>query len=259
MRIVMARPFLLLVMLLLGVGAFVVTAPTAATEQRPEAADENAARIIARLQAVRPDLPILRVSQAQIEGFYAVELGGGGMLYATADGQHLFAGDLFRLDDDALTNLADEQRSAQRAELIAGVRPEEMVVFAPADGTRAVINVFTDIDCGYCRQLHEDVPRLNELGIEVRYLGYPRSGLGTPSYDKLVTAWCSDDQQDAMTRLKAGETLPKRTCDNPVAEHFTLGGHVGVAGTPSIIMADGRMIPGYVQPEEMAARVGLTR
>jgi thiol:disulfide interchange protein DsbC len=133
------------------------------------------------------------------------------------------------------------------------------VVF-PADGEmRAIINVFTDIDCGYCRQMHRDVAHLNALGIEVRYLGYPRAGIGSSSFDKLVTAWCADDQQDAMTRLKAGEHVEPRTCPNPVAEHYALGDRVGVTGTPSIILMDGRMIPGYLPPEDLAARIGLSR
>jgi thiol:disulfide interchange protein DsbC len=221
------------------------------------AVDDSARAIVARLQALRPELPVLRVSPAPLPGFYTVELGGGGMLYATADGRHLFAGDLFALGDDELVNLTERTREQSRSELLARVDPKDMIVFAPTGATRAVINVFTDIDCGYCRQLQRDMPRLNELGIEVRYLGYPRAGIVSDSHDKLVTAWCSEDQQDAMTRLKRGEQLPHRTCPNPVADHYALGDQVGVTGTPSIVTPDGRMIPGYLPPDSLAVRLGL--
>jgi thiol:disulfide interchange protein DsbC len=249
------QPILLLMLLL--------SLPAAADElgdaQVPHLADNAARTIVARLQAVRPELPIRSVVASQLTGFYAIELAGGGMLYATADGRHLFAGDLFEVGDDELVNLAERDRESRRTELLAGVDEEDMLVFAANGDRRAVINVFTDIDCGYCRQLHRDVPRLNELGIEVRYLGYPRAGIGSASYDKLVTAWCSTDQQSAMTRMKLGEELPNQTCENPVADQYALGDRVGVTGTPSIITADGRMIPGYLPPEDLVTRLGLLR
>ena len=47
---------------------------------------------------------------------------------------------------------------------------DDMIVFKPAGQTKAIINVFTDVDCGYCRKLHNEVPQLNAMGIEVRYL-----------------------------------------------------------------------------------------
>jgi thiol:disulfide interchange protein DsbC len=224
-----------------------------------DATDEATRTIIARLQALRPDLPIRGVTPAPVDGIYAVELAGGGVLYATADGRYLFAGDLFELGASELVNLTERGREVRRRDLIGSIDVEELLVFAPDGETRAVINVFTDIDCGYCRQLHRDMARLNALGIEVRYFGYPRAGLGSSSYDKLVTAWCAENPQEALTRLKLGEELPSRTCPNPIAAHYGLGDQVGVTGTPSIITSEGFMIPGYLPPEDLAARIGLGR
>ena len=51
---------------------------------------------------------------------------------------------------------------------------------------RAVISVFTDIDCGFCRKLHKEVLNLNALGVEVRYLAFPRAGLDSKSYQKAL-------------------------------------------------------------------------
>ena len=106
--------------------------------------------------------------------------------------------------------------------------------------------MFTDIDCGYCRKLHGEMDKYNAEGITVRYLMFPRAGIDSPSYKKAVTVWCNKDQQDAMTRAKAGENLPNASCDNPVKEEYELGQLIGVRGTPAIIMEDGAMLPGYV-------------
>ena len=67
--------------------------------------------------------------------------------------------------------------------------------FLPEGKPKASIYVFTDVDCGYCQMLHKNVGKMNELGIEVRYLGYPRAGLNTASFNKLASAWCAADKK----------------------------------------------------------------
>ncbi len=208
---------------------------------------------VAKLKLIRPDLPIERVSAAPIEGMTIIELSGGTMLYATADGRHLFAGDLYEIRGDELVNLAEERRDEMRKSLLDAVPTSEMTVF-PANGLRkASIMVFTDVDCGFCRKLHKEVPQLNALGIEVRYLAYPRQGVGSPVYDKMVSAWCSKDRNSAMTKLKNGESIPPAQCDNPIASQYELGQEIGVSGTPAIVFESGRLQPGYTPAAELAA------
>ena len=98
---------------------------------------------------------------------------------------------------------------------------------------------------------------MNKMGVEVRYLAYPRSGVGSPGYDKLVTAWCSADRQDAITRMKRGEELPPKTCENPVAREYELGHLAGLTGTPSIVLEDGRMLGGFVTADQLKEELGI--
>ena len=213
--------------------------------------------LVSRLKALRPEIPIERVSPSPLPGIFQLELTGGTIFYGTADGRYLFAGDLYELGEDDLINLAEQGRVGKRQALMATVDLKDMVIF-PADGTtRAVINVFTDVDCGYCQKLHREVPRLNELGIEVRYLAYPRAGIGSRSYEKIVSAWCSDDRNGAITRLKSGESIPDGSCVNPVAAQFELGHEVGVSGTPAIVLEDGRLLPGYMPADQLAETIGI--
>jgi thiol:disulfide interchange protein DsbC len=227
--------------------AFAAAAPTAQS-----ATDA----VVAKLKALRPDLPIEGASAAPIPGLIAIELSGGSVLYASSDGRYLIAGDLFEMGD-TLVNIAEQSRDEKRKQLIAGVSPSDMAIF-PAQGTRkAVITVFTDVDCTYCRKLHKEVPQMNKMGVEVRYLAYPRGGVGSPGYDKLVTAWCSANRQDAITRMKRGEELPPKTCDNPVAQEYELGHLAGLSGTPAIVLEDGRMLAGYVTADQLGEMLGI--
>jgi len=131
-----------------------------------------------------------------------------------------------------------------------------MIVFGP-DAPKRYITVFTDIDCSYCRKLHNEVAELNEAGIQVRYLAFPRAGIGSKSHKKYESVWCNDDQQTALTSAKSGASVPSANCTNPVAETYKLGQEVGVRGTPTIIFDDGTVAPGYVPAKDLIKRMGL--
>ena len=220
-------------------------------------ADDGGDTLVAKLKALRPEIPIERVSASPLPGIYQLELSGGTVFYGTEDGRYLFAGDLYELGESDLVNLAEQGRVEKRQHLMAAVKTSDMVIFPAGGEPKAVINVFTDVDCGYCRKLHQEVPRLNELGVEVRYLAYPRAGIGSRAYQKIVSAWCSKDRNGAITALKAGEEIPDSDCTNPVADQYALGHEVGVSGTPAIVLEDGRLLPGYMPADQLAQAIGL--
>lgn len=211
-----------------------------------------------KLQRSRPDLPIAQIVDAPIPGFFEVQLEGGMRLYMTSTAEHLFAGDLYEVAESGLVNVTESSRTNNRKDLLDELDESQMLVFAPAeDKIKATITVFTDIDCGFCRKLHAEVPELNRMGVSVRYLGYPRAGVGSPSYDKLVSAWCADNAHLAMTKAKLGQEIEPSNCENPIASHLVLGEQFGVTGTPAIIFEDGRLQAGYAPAPEMAKRLGL--
>lgn len=189
------------------------------------------------------------ITPTEISGLYEV-LVGPQIFYVSADGKYLLSGKLF--DIDSREDLTTPKVSQAKAQFIEHVGEEGMVIFSPEKYSHTV-TVFTDIDCGYCRKLHREINDYNELGIRVRYLMYPRAGVGSPSYDKAVSVWCADDRNDAMTRSKAGEDIEKRTCDNPVNDHLQLGKVLGVTGTPTIFLQGGEVLPGYVPAKRMSA------
>ena len=106
---------------------------------------------------------------------YQVQLEGGRQLYASADGQFVIQGYLYQFKDGQAVNLTEQAQSRSVAKQINAIPASEMVVFAPK-APKTHITVFTDTDCGYCQKLHSEVPQLNRLGVEVRYVAFPRQG-----------------------------------------------------------------------------------
>lgn len=217
-------------------------------------ADEQ--QIRERLEQLDPPLNIVSVVPAAA-GLFEVRLQDGSILHTSSDGRYLVVGDLYEVSDERVVNLTEAGRSGERAERLASVAEDAMIRFAPQGSVRDVIYVFTDVTCGFCQRLHLDVPELNEAGVEVRYLAYPRAGVGSDSYREHVSAWCADDRQRAITQLKAREQVRSRDCTNPVADQYALGQELGIRGTPAIFTSEGQLIPGYRPPADLLAEIGL--
>ena len=208
---------------------------------------------VVKLQEMFPDASAGDIRPAAIAGLYEMRMGTT-VLYVTADGRYMFQGDI--LDMETRINLTDQVRQVLEKEVISKLDDKETVMFSPVDTpVKHTVTVFTDIDCGYCRKLHREMAAYNKAGIAVRYLFYPRAGLGSPSAKKLETVWCSANRQEALTRAKSGQTLAQLSCDNPIAKHYELGRDLGLRGTPYIITEDGRKFPGYLSAKELARRL----
>jgi thiol:disulfide interchange protein DsbC len=138
--------------------------------------------------------------------------------------------------------------------MLNSVDPASMIVFKPATGpVKHKITIFTDIDCGYCRQFHREIDKVTALGIEVHYLFFPRTGPNTESWTKADQVWCAPNHNAALTRAKLGGEIPKVTaCETPVEAHYELGRDVGVRGTPAIFSDTGELIGGYLPPATLA-------
>jgi thiol:disulfide interchange protein DsbC len=193
------------------------------------------------------------ITESPIAGVYQVAVGSN-VAYVTDDGRFLMQGELYDLASSQ--NLTEQTRAAVRVDMLAAVAPENMIVFAPEGETKHTITIFTDIDCGYCRQFHREIDQVNAMGIEVHYLFYPRTGPSTDSWAKAEKVWCAQDRNSALTRAKLGGSVPDLVCtDTPVGSHYDLGQQVGVRGTPAVFTASGENIGGYLPPETLLERL----
>lgn len=204
--------------------------------------------------ATQGQLEVTEVRQTPMQGVYEVIMNSGEVLFSDLDGQYLLAGEMYMARAEGLVNLTAETRKGQTAAMIAAMDADQLIVFGP-DNPRATITVFTDVDCTYCRRLHHDLDLINAEGIAIRYAAYPRGGVSSTAYPKMVSVWCAPNRQRAITQAKNGQNLPTRDCDNPVLEQHTLGNQIGITGTPAIVLEDGTLIPGYLDLQTLTAMV----
>ena len=191
------------------------------------------------------------ISESPVPGIYQVAVGAS-VAYVTNDGRYIIRGDIY--DAETSANVTEETRAAARVDMLKAVDPASMIVFKPANGAvKHTIHIFTDVDCGYCRQFHREIDKVTALGIEVHYLFYPRTGPNTESWAKADQVWCAPNRNSALTRAKLGGEIPEgAACNTPVESQYELGRRIGVRGTPAIFSDTGELIGGYLPPATLA-------
>lgn len=192
-----------------------------------------------------------------VPGLYELRFGYR-IAYVDASGQFAFMGSGDLQDVSNGENLTEARRTALRRGLVESLDEWDTLDFLPED-IRHELLVFTDVDCGYCRRLHQQMAEYHELGIGIRYMAFPRSGPDTDTWSTMQSIWCAKNRPAALTRAKAGGFVRKQRCDSSSVErHYDLGRDIGLTGTPALVTPDGRMIPGYVPPGRLAAMLNET-
>jgi thiol:disulfide interchange protein DsbC len=212
------------------------------------AADDapNYGQVKAKLQASL-GMQVSSIGDAPVSGLLQV-MTEKGLFYTSEDGKYLLQARIYNIED-GMRNVTEEALGSVR---LGGLKEfKDAFIEYKADKEKYVVNIFTDITCGYCRKLHNEMDQYNALGITVRYLAFPRGGVNSNSFTDMVSVWCADDKQDAMNNAKAGGTVANKNCETKVAEQYAFGQRIGVNGTPNIIMPNGSVIPGYQPPKQL--------
>ncbi len=206
----------------------------------------------ARLSENLPGIGITSLQETPVPGLYEL-VTDGQIYYVDETAEYLVDGSVIRLSDRV--NLTDSRLGGIHMSLIKDVGEENMLIYEPETPSTRSITVFTDISCGYCRRLHAELDTVLEEGVRVRYLLFPRAGMGSQGHKDLESVWCAKDPLEAMTNAKAGGKIVPMTCDNPIEQHVALAERVGLRGTPLIYTDSGEKIPGYREAKALAGMV----
>ena len=204
------------------------------------------------LKQLNPKIRVDRIGVAPIPGFREV-VAGGQVVYVSDDGKYLFQGGL--LDVAKRKDMSESALARVRADVLKTLPMADRIVYSPVGAAKYKVVVLTDVECGYCRKFHNDLAEYTKRGIEVQYLAFPRAGLGSPDYRKMVSVWCADDRRKALTDAKNDRAVPPRTCKTPVDMQYNAGQRMGLEGTPMLLTTDGEFLGGYLPPDVLLQRM----
>ena len=203
----------------------------------------------ANLKASGIEENIISAVPTDMKDIYWVTVDGLPAFFTDKSGKHIIQGQIISVGQSEPVDISGALVARTAQEALKAVDKKDMIIYPATGETKSVVYSFTDADCPYCTKLHEEMDEINALGIEVRYLAWPRSEGSIP---KMEAIWCSEDRIAAMNQAKTGANISGPSCSSPVAEQMALGASLGVRGTPAIFTESGQQIGGYLPAAQLA-------
>ncbi|MBD8527641.1 DsbC family protein [Pseudomarimonas arenosa] len=220
-----------------------------AAEETNDALRERAQAALSRLV---PQAKLEQVRASSVDGMLELVVDGN-VLYLSADGKHLFQGNVF--DTARATNLTEQSRSSLRKDGIAKLSESTLIRFAPKAPTHEV-TVFTAIDCAYCRRFHQDIEEYLDAGIAVNYVLIPLGGAGSAADQASRQVHCAADRPQAFTAATFGQSVEARAeCPSGYQAGIDLAARLGITNTPTLIGSNGELIGGYLSAKDLLAKL----
>ena len=208
--------------------------------------------VAAKFRAMYPNTTFTDIRASGIDGLYELVMGQN-VAYTDASGRYFVFGHLFDMKEqvDLTAQRQQEQQAARRVEYPKGLLGNAIKT-VKCDGSRQLA-VFADPNCGYCKKLEQELTKVDNVTIYT-FL-YPV--LGEDSKTLAIATWCAADRSKAWSDWMLNQKRPALvSCVTPINDNTVLGSRLGVTGTPTLIAADGRILPGAAPADKINEWLG---
>jgi thiol:disulfide interchange protein DsbC len=204
------------------------------------ASPSESATIRKALETKFPGMEIRQVNRTPYSGLFEVVLADQ-IIYTDAKVGYVFVGSIFDTKDK--TNLTEE-RNRELNRVAFDSLPLNLAMKKVRGNGQRRLAVFSDADCPYCARLEEELKSVDNVTIYT-FL-FPIAALHPDAPRKSTLIWCAAEPQKAWDEFFATKKLPsnKGDCANPVAEIAALGEKMNITATPTLVFADGTVVPG---------------
>jgi len=187
-----------------------------------------------------PGAHINHIEKSNYFGLYEVMLDDN-LIYTDPSAAYVFVGSVY---DTATKQNLTEARSRKLNRVAVSKLPYDLAFKrVKGDGSRKLV-IFSDADCPFCHRLENELKGLDNVTIYT-FL-FPIDQLHPDAARKSKQIWCAPDKVKAWDAFFASGKLPdnKGDCGDPVAKTQALGNSLRINATPTLVFADGTMIPG---------------
>lgn len=192
---------------------------------------------------------VVSVRKLNYGKFYEVQVSSGDLVYVDETGSYLFFGQLFDLK--SRKNVTAERQQELSRINFADLPLNQAIRQVRGNGKR-VIATFEDPNCIYCKKLAKDLQNLKDATIYTFLVPV----LSADSDAKAKNIWCAPDRAKAWNEwMLEGKPPASATCDNPIAKNAEFARKLRIGGTPTMFMADGTRLPGYVALAELESAI----
>ena len=202
------------------------------------------------LQQIFPGEKIESLKKTPYLGLYEAVVGGE-LFYTDEKGTYLFLGHV--IDPQTRQSLTSERlqqiKEARRISL-ASLPLDSAIKAVKGNGKRKLV-VFSDPNCPYCKRLEKELANISDVTIYT--LLYPVLNGSMPT---ATAIWCSPDRLKAWDDFMLRGVAPaEKTCDTPIETLLEAGKKNGISGTPTLIFADGSVVPGMIAADTIEKKL----
>jgi thiol:disulfide interchange protein DsbC len=220
--------------------AAVVPAPTA-----------DAAAVKKLVEERFPGVQVRHIAKAPFLGLYEAMFDDQ-MVYVDPKAAYIFVGNVY----DTKTKVNLTERKARELNRIAwSTLPLDLAIKKVKGNGSRRLAVFSDADCPFCQRLEETLKGIDD--VTVYTFLYPIDQLHPDAARKSKLIWCAPDKVKAWDEFFVSGKLPdnKGECDNPIAATAALGQKLRVTATPTLVFADGSIVPGALPAQGLEAEL----
>lgn len=198
--------------------------------------------LLGSLKQKYPAMTIGAVNKTPVPGLFEVVMGRK-IAYTDASGRYFMFGSVVDMQSHLDLSAA---RLEDLSRVDVHLLPLKDSFTHVAGNGRRELYVFSDPDCPYCRRLEPELDRLHDVTIHT-FL-YPLTQLHSDAGRKAEAIWCQGDDKSRWSMwhrvVTHDDPVLTRACSNPLERNLALGQSLGVIGTPTLVAADGRILPG---------------
>ncbi|MDP3252048.1 MAG: DsbC family protein [Hydrogenophaga sp.] len=196
-----------------------------------------------------PNLPnIEEVTKTPVPGIWEVRLAGNRLLYSDNSGNYIFQGAL--IDARNRVNLTEARIGQLTAIDFKDLPLKDAFKLVKGKGTRQMA-VFEDPNCSYCKRLHRELAKIDDLTIHVFLIPV----LGDDSVEKTQRIWCAKDKSKTYAGWMLNNQPPEpASCDTAAIERNSkLASDHGISGTPTLFFTNDKRVPGFITADRIEA------
>lgn len=229
--------------------AYALAAPPASAQGMDKAGPmtPEAAGLKKVLEQKFPGAGIRDIAKSPYFGLYEVMIDDR-IVYTDAQAKYVLVGAVY--DTDTKANLTEERQRRQNRVDVAALPLEFAIKKVKGNGARTLL-VFSDPDCPFCAQLEKTLKNVDNTTVYT-FL-FPIDQLHPDAARKARMIWCAPDRQKAWDAYFDSRALPDNPgeCENPVARTQAIGASLKINGTPTLIFADGSIVPGALPANKL--------
>ena len=211
----------------------------------------EAAAVKKLLEQKFPGATVSNVSKSGYFGLYEAQFDGQ-LVYTDAKVAYVMVGAIY--DTTTKQNLT-EDRLRKLNRIAWDSLPLELALKkVKGNGTRKLA-VFSDADCPFCKRFENELKGVDD--VTVYTFLFPIDQLHPDAARKSKQIWCAPDRQKAWDEFFDAGKLPdnKGDCETPIAATQALGQKLRINATPTLVFADGSIIPGALPKDRLEAEL----